>query len=88
MFATKTVNEAGADGLFYGNAAQLGIQAVGVVATVVFAAVMTYIILKIIGSFMALRASEKEEVDGLDITQHGEDAYPEQYSNDAIININ
>jgi len=77
LFATKAVNPAGADGLFYGNPAQLGVQAIAVVVTIALAGVMTFAILKGISLVASLRASEKEEDEGLDITQHGEDAYPD-----------
>nr|WP_234970246.1 ammonium transporter [Carboxydothermus pertinax] len=75
LFASKSINSAGADGLFFGNSHQLWIQFVGVVASWLFAAVMTFVILKTVGLFFKLRVSEDEEVQGLDITQHGEDAY-------------
>ncbi len=75
LFATKAVNEAGADGLLFGNPAQLGIQAVAVVATWVFAAAMTFIILKVVDALVGLRVPEEEERLGLDVSQHGEPAY-------------
>ncbi|MCL6612444.1 MAG: ammonium transporter [Peptococcaceae bacterium] len=77
IFASTAVNEAGADGLLYGNPAQLGIQAVGVVATITFAAAGTLIILKAVSLVTRLRASGEEEEMGLDLAIHGEDAYPE-----------
>lgn len=77
IFATKTINPAGADGLFYGNAAQLGIQAIGVVVTIILAVVATFIILKVVGIFTKLRATAEEEEVGLDLSLHGEDAYPD-----------
>lgn len=75
LFASKAINAAGADGLFFGNPAQLGPQAVGVVATWVFAALATFVILKVVGLFTPLRAADEEETLGLDLTQHGEEAY-------------
>ena len=75
LFASKAINPAGTDGLFFGNPAQLGTQAVGVVATWAFAALATFIILKVVGLFTALRATGEEETLGLDLTQHGEEAY-------------
>ncbi|GAB6179655.1 ammonium transporter [Desulfotomaculum defluvii] len=75
LFASKSVNEAGADGLFYGNAAQLSTQVIGVAATVVFAALATFLILKVISIFTSLRVSEDDEVMGLDSSVHGETAY-------------
>ena len=76
LFASKGVNPAGADGLFFGNPAQLGIQAVSIIATVILSGVVSFIILKVISLFTKLRVDEKEEEEGLDTTQHGEDAYP------------
>ncbi|MHB8917009.1 MAG: ammonium transporter [Desulfocucumaceae bacterium] len=77
IFASKAVNEAGADGLLFGNPAQLGIQAIGVVTTIAFAAIATLVILKLVGLVTQLRVSGEEEEIGLDITLHGEDAYPD-----------
>ena len=84
LFATKTINPAGADGLFYGNPSQLLIQAVAVIATIVFSGVLSFIILKVISIFTSLRVTEKDEEEGLDITQHGEDAYPDFSTSDGI----
>jgi len=84
IFATTAVNEAGKDGLLYGNAAQLGIQAVGVVATIAFAAVGTLVVLKLVGVVTKLRATENEEELGLDLALHGEDAYPDIISGSLI----
>lgn len=77
IFATKTINPAGADGLFYGNASLLGIQAISVLITVAFAVTTTFIILKAISMVMKLRVSEEEESNGLDLSLHGERAYSE-----------
>lgn len=87
IFATKTINPAGADGLFYGNAAQLGIQAIGVVVTIVLAAVATFIILKVVGIFTKLRATSEEEEVGLDLSMHGEEAYPDFIGNGFVPSI-
>ncbi|NNE35097.1 MAG: ammonium transporter [Rhodothermales bacterium] len=65
----------GADGLFFGNAAQLGIQALSIVAVFAYSAAMTFVILKAIGLVMDLRADKKAESIGLDILNHGEEAY-------------
>lgn len=78
IFASTTVNPAGADGLFYGNASQVGIQLIGVVVSWIFAIVMTLVILKLIGLVMPLKASEEQEIIGLDITEHGEHSYAGQ----------
>jgi Amt family ammonium transporter len=63
------------DGLFYGNAAQLGHQVLAVLAGPAYAFGMTFVLLKLIGLFMPLRASEHEEALGLDVSYHGEEAY-------------
>ena len=70
-----TVNSAGDDGLFYGNASQLWEQIIAVAAVVAFAAAATFVILKVIDAVIGLRVPEREEVLGLDTTQHGELAY-------------
>jgi len=79
VFATKAVNAAGNDGLLFGNPGLLGIQFVGVLATYVFAAVGTFLILKLLGQFMELRVPSSSEDQGLDIGQHGEEAYGEDF---------
>jgi Amt family ammonium transporter len=75
LFATKAVNEAGADGLLYGNPGQLWIQIAAVAVTWVLALVMTTVILKVLDALMGLRVSEEDEVAGLDLSQHSETAY-------------
>ena len=80
VFATKAVNAAGADGFFAGNPGQIGTQFIGVLATYVFAAVGTFVILKILAQFMELRVISSAEDQGLDIGQHGEEAYGEDFA--------
>jgi ammonium transporter, Amt family len=63
------------DGLLYGNASQLGDQALAALVAPVYAFVVTYVLLRVIGSVMPLRASEHEEALGMDVVQHGEEAY-------------
>jgi Amt family ammonium transporter len=77
LFASKAVNPAGANGLFFGNPAQLGIQAIGIVVTIALSGVLTFVILKVISLFIKLRVSSEDEELGMDITQHGEMAYPD-----------
>jgi Amt family ammonium transporter len=74
FFASKNWN-AISDGLFYGNGEQLKWQALAALATPVYAFVMTFALLKLIGLVMPLRATEHEESIGMDVTQHGEEAY-------------
>jgi Amt family ammonium transporter len=75
LFASKAINEAGGDGLFYGNASQLVPQLLAVGATLLLASVMTFVILKVVDAVVGLRVSEEEEVAGLDLSQHSETAY-------------
>jgi ammonium transporter, Amt family len=75
IFATKTVNDAGGDGLLYGNPKQLLYQAIAVGVTIVLGFVMTAIILKVLDGLMGLRVSEEDEQAGLDLSQHSETAY-------------
>jgi len=75
LFATTAINSGAANGLFYGNPAQLKIQAIAVCAAWIFSGVMTFVILKIVNVFVPLRVSEKEEAMGLDLSQHSEVAY-------------
>jgi len=75
LFATTSVNAAGADGLFYGNPGQLWTQIVAVVASVVFAMVVTAILLKVVDALVGLRVTDEDEVAGLDLSQHSETAY-------------
>ncbi len=65
----------GTDGLLYGNPMQVVIQAVGVLATIVYCGVVTWVLLKVISLFGTLRPVQNEERTGLDILEHGEDAY-------------
>jgi len=75
IFATVAINSGAKDGLAYGNPGQLGIQAIAVAASIVYSAVMTFVILKLIDVFVGLRVPENEEVLGLDASQHREAAY-------------
>jgi len=75
LFATTMINAAGSNGLFYGNPAQLGIQAFAVVIVAAFAFCGSYILLRLINVFTPVRVSSKDEDAGLDMSQHGEEAY-------------
>jgi ammonium transporter, Amt family len=74
VFADRSLNGL-ADGLLYGNPGQLVTQAVAVGAVIVYSGVMSFILLKVIGIVLPLRASASDETAGLDITLHGEEAY-------------
>ncbi|CFX56012.1 Ammonium transporter [Syntrophomonas zehnderi OL-4] len=75
VFASQALNPAGVNGLIYGNTHLIQVQAVAVLATYVFAGLMTYLILKAIGLFTDLRVTAEEEETGLDVSLHGESAY-------------
>lgn len=75
LFATLAVNGAGANGLVYGDPSLLGKQAIAVVVTWVYSAAVTWLILKGLDITVGLRVQEREEVLGLDASQHGEMAY-------------
>ena len=64
-----------ADGALFGNPKQLAIQLLAVVATILYSVVGTFVILKAIALVVPLRAGQKEEGIGMDVTQHGEEAY-------------
>jgi Amt family ammonium transporter len=75
LFACKAINPAGADGLFFGNPAQLGIQFVAVITTLLYSFVISWILLKIVDAIFGLRVSKTDEMAGLDITEHQEAGY-------------
>ena len=75
LFASKLVNPAGNDGLFFGNPSLLVNQVIAVVATAVYAFVVTAILLKVLDATMGIRVSKEDEVTGLDLSQHGESGY-------------
>jgi Amt family ammonium transporter len=75
VFAEKAVNEAGKDGLVFGNPAQLVPQIVGVLAVAAYSAVVTWVILRVIDKLMRLRVEVGDEREGLDSTEHGETGY-------------
>ena len=75
VFASKVWNSAGSDGLLAGNPSQLVIQALGVGAAILYSAIATFALLKVMGLVTALRAAPRSEGMGMDVTQHGEEAY-------------
>jgi Amt family ammonium transporter len=74
VLAQKAWNGTG-DGLLFGNPRQLAIQAVGVLAVIAYSGGATFGLLKLVDAFAPLRATGREEGLGLDVTQHGEEAY-------------
>ena len=75
LWASKTVNPAGNNGLFYGNPGLFLIQLKAVVITIVYSFIVSWVLLKIVDAFMGLRVSEDDERIGLDLTQHRESGY-------------
>jgi Amt family ammonium transporter len=75
LFASKAINAAGNNGLFFGNPSLLGIQALSIVSVWIYSFVATFIILKVLDWTMGLRVSEDQEISGLDISQHDEAGY-------------
>ncbi|HUI31596.1 MAG TPA: ammonium transporter [Candidatus Acidoferrales bacterium] len=75
LFATKLINPAGGDGLFYGNLSLLGVQLLCVIVAVAYAFAVSWVILKILDKTMGLRVFGDDEIEGLDLSQHGESGY-------------
>ena len=75
IFASKAVNPAGVDGLFAGNASQLGIQALGVLVVGLFSFVVSFGLLKAVDALLGLRLAPDAENMGLDVAEHSEKAY-------------
>jgi ammonium transporter, Amt family len=75
LFASKAINPAGADGLFFGNPKQFLVQVIAVAVTLVYSFVASLILYKIVDAVMKMRVTEKDEIIGLDLTQHHENAY-------------
>jgi len=75
IFASKSVNPAGADGLLAGNASLLGVQALAVTATIGFTAVVTGAVLLPLRAMGSLRVAMSDELTGIDQSEHGEVAY-------------
>ena len=73
VFASATWG--GTDGLLHGRPVQLGLQALGVMAIIAYSGTMTFVILKLVDLVLPLCASRQAEGAGMDITQHGEEAY-------------
>ena len=75
VFASTAWNSAGADGLLAGNPSQVMTQALGVGAAILYSAVATFVLLKGLALVTTLRAVPRAEGMGMDVTQHGEEAY-------------
>jgi Amt family ammonium transporter len=75
VFASIAINAAGRNGLFFGNAVQVGIQAGAVALVAVYSFVVSLVLFKLIDLALGIRVSKDEETEGLDISQHGESGY-------------
>lgn len=75
LWATTSVNSAGANGLFYGETDLLVAQLISVAAAYALAIVGSYVLYNLVNYFTAIRADETEEIAGLDIVEHGERGY-------------
>ena len=75
LFAEKVINEGGANGLFFGNPKLLLTQLIYFASCFIYAAVVTWIIFKVVDALIGIRVAAKEETIGLDLTQHNESAY-------------
>lgn len=82
IFASTAINPAGADGLIHGGIRLFGVQILSIAAIYLYAAVVTFVIIKLISLVFKVRADKEEEDGGLDLTLHGEDAYGD-FSSDA-----
>ena len=75
VLATKAVNSAGNNGLLYGNPGQLWTQVIAVASAIALAVVGTLVIFGIVRVLFGVRPPVKDEISGLDVTEHGEEAY-------------
>jgi Amt family ammonium transporter len=74
VFATAAVDGV-SQGLLEGNPVQLWNQVLGILATATLAAIVTFILLKVLDATMGLRVTQEDEVQGLDLSEHGEEGY-------------
>lgn len=79
IFATTAVNSAGKDGLLFGNPGLMITQIIAIAIAYIFAAVGTFIILKILQATVGLRPKPEAEVQGMDINEHGEEGYGREF---------
>jgi Amt family ammonium transporter len=75
VFASVAINAAGANGLLYGNARQLAVQAGAVLFVAIYSFVISMVLFKVLERVMGIRVTKDEETEGLDISQHGESGY-------------
>jgi ammonium transporter, Amt family len=75
VLAQKSWNGGAGNGALFGDLRQLGVQAIAILATIIYSVVATFAIVKVLGLVTSLRTEPREEGLGLDFTQHGEEAY-------------
>lgn len=75
LFASTAANPAGVNGLFYGNPHQFVVQAIGAGSAIVYSMIVSFLILKVVGLMVGLRAEVEDEVQGLDVAEHREVGY-------------
>ncbi|MBN1828169.1 MAG: ammonium transporter [Deltaproteobacteria bacterium] len=75
IFAQKAINEAGGNGLLFGDIGQFFVQVLLLIVCIVYAVIMTWIIFKLVDSLFGIRVKKDDELVGLDLTQHNEAAY-------------
>ncbi len=75
LFASKAINSGGADGLFNGNPGFFITELMGVVVVLVYAFVVSFVLLKVIDAVFGLRLAPEAEEQGLDLSEHSETAY-------------
>ncbi len=80
IFASRAVNPVGRNGLLYGNPDELLLELAAIVVTYFIAGFGTWIILKVVESTVGLRVHENAELQGMDISEHGEEAYNSEYT--------
>jgi Amt family ammonium transporter len=76
LFATPAINSAATPGLIYGEFSQFGAQVVSILVSIAVATIGTVICAGLVKAFTTMRVSKREELVGLDQSQHGENAYP------------
>ncbi len=79
VFAAKVVNSGGADGLLFGNSRQVITQIGAIAVAYIIAAAGTWVILKVLDVTVGLRVKDEAELQGLDINEHGEEGYNEEF---------
>jgi Amt family ammonium transporter len=83
VFAQKALNGV-ADGLLFGNPAQVGVQVAAIAAAAAYSGIMSFVLLKAIGAVMPLLANDEDQAAGLDLAMHGEEAYVQGGGFDAM----